>query len=67
MVLRVVLANPLTTGVHLQEILAEQTEIGRELVSGKEFARGKELAGGARLASSRQMQKADIHAPVTPV
>ena len=31
-VLRVVLANPLTTNEHLQEILREQTEIGRLLV-----------------------------------
>ena len=30
-VLRVVLANPLTTSTHLQEILAEQTEIGQML------------------------------------
>ncbi len=33
-VLRVVLANPLTTTAHLQEILAEQTEIGLELEAG---------------------------------
>ena len=66
-VLRVVLANPLTTSVHLQEILAEQTEIGREIVGDKELGRGKELASGAKLASAQQRQKADIHAPATPV
>ena len=33
-VLRVVLANPLTTSTHLQEILAEQTEIGQMLEQG---------------------------------
>ena len=32
-VLRVVLANPLTTMSHLKEILAEQTEIGHELLA----------------------------------
>lgn len=31
-VLRVVLANPLTTTAHLREVLAEQAEIGKELV-----------------------------------
>ena len=34
-VLRVVLANPLTTTAHLQEILAEQAEIGQMLINAR--------------------------------